>query len=127
LEQWPESVGRIGIGIAPLADTRFNRSKSRLKPLEMCAAGVPWVASPRPEYARLHAAGAGILADRPRTWYRELKRLRESPALREELSQAGRGVAAANRLEDHAWRWHAAWGKAYELQRGVRTPSVIGA
>jgi glycosyltransferase involved in cell wall biosynthesis len=92
----------------------------------MCAAGVPWVASPRPEYARLHAAGAGILADRPRTWYRELKRLRESPALREELSQAGREVAATNRLEDHAWRWHEAWEKAYELQRGVRTPSVIG-
>lgn len=126
LEQWPESVGRIGIGIAPLADTRFNRSKSRLKPLEMCAAGVPWVASPRPEYARLHAAGAGILADRPRTWYRELKRLRESPALREELSQAGREVAARNRLEDHAYRWIEAWTKAYELPTGVRTPSVIG-
>lgn len=126
LEQWPESVGRIGIGIAPLADTRFNRAKSRLKVLELSACGVPWVASPRPEYARLHAAGAGVLADRPRTWYRELKRLRESPALRQELSEAGRAVAAANRLEDHAWRWTEAWERALSIQRGSRARTGAG-
>ena len=125
LEQWPESVGRIGIGIAPLADTRFNRSKSRLKPLEMSACGVPWVASPRPEYARLHALGAGMLADRPRTWYRALKQLRESEALRRELSEAGRAVAAGQRLDDHAYRWAEAWEKALRLQRGVTAPSVV--
>jgi hypothetical protein len=135
IDRWPHAVADIGIGIAPLADTKFNRSKSRLKPLEMCAAGVPWVASPRAEYTRLHALsvtkdhpmGAGILADRPRTWYRELKRLMESEALRRELSEAGRAVAATQRLDDHSWRWWAAWEKALSLQRGNdRASSAIG-
>lgn len=126
IDQWPSAVAEIGIGIAPLADTKFNRSKSRLKPLEMCAAGVPWIASPRAEYSKLHALGAGILADRPRTWYRELKRLRESPALRAELSEAGRAVAATQRLDDHSWRWMQAWERALSIQKEERARSVVG-
>lgn len=119
IEAWPRAVASLGVGIAPLADTRFNAAKSWLKPLEMSAAGVPWVASPRAEYARLHAMGAGVLADRPRTWYRELKRLRESAALRAELSEAGRAVAEQLRLRDHAWKWADAWSHAYELQQAT--------
>jgi hypothetical protein len=124
IEQWPHAVAELGIGIAPLADTRFNASKSWLKPMEMCAAGVPWVASPRAEYRRLHAMGAGILADRPRVWYRELKRLRESSALRQEMSEAGRAVAAQLRLDDHSWRWLDAWQRAYETQQATPRTAV---
>lgn len=124
IEEWPRAVASLGIGIAPLADTKFNRAKSWLKPLEMSAAGVPWVASPRAEYARLHALGAGVLADRPRTWYRELKRLRESPALRQELSEAGRAVAEQLRLRDHSWRWQEAWSRAYEMQQATSRAAV---
>ena len=124
IEEWPQAVASLGIGIAPLADTKFNRSKSHLKPLEMSACGVPWVASPRAEYRRLHAMGAGVLADRPRTWYRELKRLRESAALRQELSEAGRAVAEQLRLRDHSWRWHEAWSRAYEMQRATPRAAV---
>lgn len=123
--QWPHAVAGLGIGIAPLADTRFNASKSWLKPLEMCAAGVPWVASPRAEYTRLHVRGAGLLAERPRAWYRELRRLRESPALRREMSEAGKSVAQGLRLEDHAWRWMEAWERALNIQKGVQGASVL--
>ncbi|WP_319052708.1 glycosyltransferase family protein [Streptomyces europaeiscabiei] len=123
--EWPAAVAGLGIGIAPLADTKFNRSKSWLKPLEMSAAGVPWVASPRAEYERLHKLGAGVLADRPRAWHRELKRLRESPQMRAELSESGRAVAEGLRLRDHAWRWVEAWSKAYELQQA--TPRSLAA
>lgn len=124
IEEWPAAVASLGIGIAPLADTKFNRSKSWLKPLEMSACGVPWVASPRAEYERLHALGAGVLADRPRAWYRELKRLRESPALRAELSEAGRAVAERLRLSQNAWRWQEAWGRAYEMQQATPRTAV---
>lgn len=124
IEEWPAAVASLGIGIAPLADTKFNRSKSWLKPLEMSAAGVPWVASPRAEYERLHALGAGVLADRPRAWYRELKRLRESPALRAELSEAGRAVAERLRLSQNAWRWQEAWARAYEMQQATPRTAV---
>lgn len=119
LDQWPATVATLGIGIAPLADTKFNAAKSWLKPLEMSACGVPWVASPRAEYQRLHAMGAGLLADRPRSWHRELKRLRRSAALRQELSDAGRLVAEQLRLRDHAWRWAEAWADAYKMDHAT--------
>ncbi|WP_119580427.1 glycosyltransferase [Streptomyces europaeiscabiei] len=125
IDEWPAAVAGLGIGIAPLADTKFNRAKSWLKPLEMSAVGVPWVASPRAEYERLHKLGAGVLADRPRAWHRELKRLRESPALRAELSESGRAVAEGLRLSQHAWRWMDAWQQAYELQQA--TPRSLAA
>lgn len=124
IEEWPPAVASLGIGIAPLADTKFNAAKSHLKPLEMSACGVPWVASPRAEYRRLHAMGAGVLADRPRVWYRELKRLRESAALRAELSEAGRAVAEQLRLSQHAWRWQEAWARAYEMQQATPRTAV---
>jgi hypothetical protein len=117
LEEWPTDVGQHGIGIAPLADTLFNASKSWLKPLEMSAVGVPWVASPRAEYARLHRLGAGVLADKPKHWYREVKDLWLNEPRRRELSEAGRAAAEQLRLEDHAWRWWEAWSNALTVQR----------
>lgn len=124
IEQWPAAVASLGIGIAPLADTKFNAAKSALKVIEMSACGVPWVASPRAEYKRIHAMGAGVLADRPRAWYRELKRLRESAALRQELSEAGRAVAEQLRLRDHSWQWMDAWTRAYEVQQAMPRTAV---
>ncbi|MFH8805250.1 hypothetical protein ACH4F6_37870 [Streptomyces sp. NPDC017936] len=117
---WPAAVAELGVGIAPLADTRFNTCKSWLKPLEMSALGVPWVGSPRAEYARLHRMGAGILADTPRRWYREMRRLVDSPSLREERAEAGREVAEGLRLSANAWRWWEAWERAREVQKASR-------
>lgn len=119
LDEWPERVADIGIGIAPLADTRFNACKSWLKPLEMSALGVPWVASPRPEYERLnrqHPEGVGILADTPRRWHKALQRLQQNPSLREDLAGRGREVASNYRLEPNAWRWLEAWTAAYDAE-----------
>lgn len=116
LLDWPSAVAELGIGIAPLADTRFNACKSWLKPVEMSALGVPWVASPGAEYTRLADMGAGVLANNPRRWYRELTRLRESAALREDRAGAGRQVAETLRLRHHAWRWLEAWDDALSLQ-----------
>lgn len=125
LEQWPSAVAELGVGIAPLADTRFNRCKSWLKPLEMCALGVPWVASPRAEYARLNRLGAGVLADNPRRWYRELERLIRNPSLREDRAEEGRTLAEALRLKDNAWRWMDAWCGAQAIQRGQTTAKAV--
>ncbi len=115
---WPAAVaGDVGVGIAPLADTAFNAAKSWLKPLEMSALGIPWVASPRAEYARLHRRGAGVLADTPRRWHRELRRLVDSEALRRERAEAGREVAEGLRLSQNAWLWLEAWERAVREQR----------
>jgi hypothetical protein len=132
LEEWPVAVAGLGIGVAPLADTRFNRCKSWLKPLEMSALGVPWVASPRAEYTRLYKQGLkegyviGALADTPRRWHQELKRLKDSPDLRAERAGAARAVAQKYRLEPNAWRWLECWATAYDLERrGDRARVVI--
>jgi hypothetical protein len=118
---WPAAVNTLGVGIAPLADTRFNACKSWLKPLEMSALGIPWVASPRAEYAALHSMGAGLLADTPRRWYRALDQLRRSEAMRAEYAAAGRDTAAGLKIEDHAWRTLEAWDRALTLQRSPVT------
>lgn len=121
LDDWPHAVARIGVGIAPLKDTRFNSGKSWLKPLEMAAVGVPWVASPRPEYVRLHRLGCGVLADKPSRWYRHLRDLATNPRMRDELSAAGREVAAEWTAEARAWRWAEAWQAALKAQRQATT------
>jgi hypothetical protein len=118
LEDWPAAIAELGIGLAPLADTRFNACKSWLKPLELSAVGVPWVGSPRVEYERLHRRGAGVLADTPRRWYQSLARMQKNPAYRRELAEAGRDVAAGLRLEPNAWQWLDAWSTAVDLQQG---------
>jgi hypothetical protein len=118
---WPGAVTELGIGIAPLADTRFNRCKSWLKPLEMSALGVPWVASPSVEYARLNRMGAGLLAHSNRTWYRSLDLLRRDWEFRSELAGRGYEVAQQLRIRDHAWMWLEAWTDALRLQHASQT------
>lgn len=120
--QWPWAVAKIGVGMAPLADTAFNAAKSWLKPLEMSAVGVPWVASPRAEYQRLHDQHqVGLMARTPKEWHRQLRRLVKDDSLRQEQSQAGRAAGAANTVEGHAWRWLEAWTDAItKAQRDAR-------
>lgn len=117
LEEWPQTIAQIGIGVVPLANSRFNRSKSWLKGLELAAAGVPWVASPRREYSALHDLGCGLLAAGPSEWYKTLDRLRRDAAYRQELSDAGRAVADGLRLRDHAWRHLETWTEALKIAR----------
>lgn len=117
LDEWPRAIARFGIGIAPLAFTRFNSAKSRLKPLEYAAVGVPWVGSPLPDYAGFHRLGTGLIATRPKDWERLLRQLLRDPSRRAELSEAGRTVASEHTIEGNAWRWAEAWADAAELQR----------
>lgn len=125
LSDWPRRLTELGVGIAPLADTRFNEAKSWLKPLELAAVGVPWVASPRADYRRLHALGCGVVVDKPKAWYATLRRLLTDAAWRAELSDAGRAVAGTLRVRDHAWRWWEAWSDALALQRRSSAPASV--
>jgi glycosyltransferase involved in cell wall biosynthesis len=117
IETWPLAVNTIGIGVAPLADSRFNASKSWLKPLEYAAVGVPCVVSPRIEYSRLAKQGVGIPAKTPQDWRRKLQVLINDPLARTELSERGRLAASNHTIEKNAWRWLEAWTAALENQR----------
>jgi len=120
LVEWAKTIGeRLDVGMAPLAATAFNMSKSRLKPIEYMAVGVPWVGSPREEYRRLHReSGCGLMADTPKEWAMQLKRLMTDDVLRKEQAEAGAEYMKDQTLQANAWRWAEAWTRALEIERG---------
>ena len=73
------------VGVVPLNHSAiFNQSKSFIKGLEYSAAGMPFVASPTPEYVRLHEElGIGFLAPKTKMWAKWLKALVNDRDLRE--------------------------------------------
>lgn len=119
ISEWPHRVAEIGVGIAPLADTKFNSAKSWLKPLEYAALGVPCVMSPRAEYVRLHkqtSKGIGVIADRPKDWYRHLKRFVTNEPYRRLMGAQARDEASKLTYAQHAWRWMEVWDEANRLR-----------
>lgn len=111
-------ASNLDVGIAPLEISEFNRGKSRLKPLELNALGVTYVASPRDAYRAYHkASGGGLLADTPKEWYTNIKKLMVDEGYRKELAAQGRAYAETQTIERNSWRWLEAWTRAYEIQR----------
>jgi hypothetical protein len=124
-QEWPRLIEKLTVGIAPLADTVFNAAKSWLKPLELSGAGVPWVASPRADYKRLHKRGCGMLADKPADWYRQVKRLMDSEQMRVDLAGKGLEVARSLLYSDHSGLWWEAWQQALRIQRKASRASTV--
>jgi glycosyltransferase involved in cell wall biosynthesis len=120
---WPAALTQIGVGVAPLADTRFNAAKSWLKPLEYASVGVPCVMSPRTEYARINKLGIGMLASKPSEWRVALQRLLREPDLRTEMSDRARVIASTLTVQGNVERWVSAWQRAYDVQ--VRRPQPV--
>lgn len=125
IEAWPLAVASLGVGLAPLADSKFNAAKSWLKMAEYAAAGVPCIGSPRTEYARLHKMGVGLLAKNPNEWKQKIQLLTTDDVRRQELSESGRDVMRGLTIEENAWLWYEAWCDALRLQRS--TPLVRAA
>ena len=100
----------IDVGIVPLDDSPFNRAKSYLKGLEYAARGIPFVASPLPEYEELADDGIGRIARTPGDWRRHLVELVSNDDLRlEEAQSALETVKAFYTLETHTLIWAEAW------------------
>lgn len=88
-EQYPYSF-IFDIGVVPLVDHPFNHAKSWIKGIEYAAAGVPFVASPSPEYLRLKAEyGIGRIARSADEWVEHIEELMD-PAVRYEEAQRQR-------------------------------------
>lgn len=117
---WPSRIAQLQAMVAPLASTQFNTGKSGLKIFEAMSVGVPWVASPRAEYRRIHAAsGGGLLVEGRKDWYKTIKQLMDDSTLREDLSGRGREYMQGQTVERNAWRLWDAWTRAYEIQQGM--------
>jgi glycosyltransferase involved in cell wall biosynthesis len=109
----PEIVDHIDVGVIPLYDNNFNRSKSWLKGLEMNACGIPVIASPLPSYEQWVEPGVnGFLAKRNRDWLRALDTLKD-PVIRKEMGKQAREKAYENRIAAHANEWADFFSKAH--------------
>ena len=102
LDRWVATIAEnCDVGMVPLAPTAFNASKSRLKGIEYLAARVPFVYSPREEYRRLHReSGCGLLAETPKQWFAQVKRLLDDDALRQEQVEMGQARTPFLRFGD---------------------------
>ena len=89
---WCKSQARWHIGVAPLVDDEFNRSKSPIKALDYAALGVAVVASDVPAYRGMvrHNATGLLVANEPQAWRQALRTVILDPRLRHELADRAR-------------------------------------
>jgi glycosyltransferase involved in cell wall biosynthesis len=109
MEEYPEFVSQLDIGIVPLASTSFNAAKSWLKALEYAALGVAPVVSPTPDNMRMVEAGAAYVARSPKAWLETIRSLVRDERERKELAIRAREFASTWTVEGNAWRWWQAW------------------
>lgn len=94
------------VGIAPLADTLFNASKSHLKVLEYASMGIPAVASDLAPYRDIVTDGVtGFLASKPGQWADALALLARDEDTRRAMGEAARRRAAELTIQGNIGRW----------------------
>ncbi len=109
------------IGIAPLADTPFNRCKSAIKTLDYGALCLPVLASDREAYRGSLADGSGgmLLPDDETAWFVALARLVRDGQLRRRMAEAAQAAVGPGTLGAQAAGRRAAW---LSLARTERRP-----
>jgi hypothetical protein len=107
--RWLRSLSaRWSVGVAPLTDAPFNRSKSDLKFLEYTMLGLPTVASASVPYAEVEAHG-GRLASTTDEWRRAVL-----AAVRDGVPESASAYVRGRRLLGST----SAWGRAIGLETG---------
>jgi hypothetical protein len=109
-------IRTFDIGIAPLADTAFNRSRSNIKVKEYAIAGLPWLASPVGEYATLGARQGGRLVSNDR-WGSAIAALVTSRLRRITLALRARTWARGHTIDLQANQWEKALTAAIAARR----------
>jgi hypothetical protein len=95
LETELEELSQIGIGMAPLPDTLWERGKCGVKILQYMACGIPAVASPVGANTDIITHGVnGFLVSATEEWTRTLHTLIADSNLRKMLGAAGRETVA---------------------------------
>jgi hypothetical protein len=95
---WRFSRCRYDIGLAPLPDDLFFRSKTNNKFREYGACGIAGIYSLSPVYAECveHEASGLLVANDVESWYDALQRLIEDEALRTQIQQRARQYVIEN-------------------------------
>lgn len=82
------------VGVAPLADTHFNQSKSDIKFLELAALGIPTIASDVAPYRSIQDGWNGILISNDHEWSRTLKATVDEPEVFAEMGERAQDYVA---------------------------------
>ena len=87
-ERYPTLMD-MDIGVIPLSMMPFNEAKSDIKGLEYASAGIPFVAQATGSYRALREEyEIGLIADKPTTWIKHIKKLLDYN-YRKELAEQG--------------------------------------
>jgi glycosyltransferase involved in cell wall biosynthesis len=118
LMELANETASFDLGIAPLADIDFNRSRSSIKLKEYAAAGIPWLASPIGPYAALGEKQGGRLVPDDR-WHEAIAQLLDKPRDRRKLAKRASKWVAGETLSKHAKAWEARFEEAIARARAA--------
>jgi glycosyltransferase involved in cell wall biosynthesis len=86
-----EQVQAMDVGLAPLADTEWERGKCGLKVLQYMACGIPVIGSPvGVQRIMIEKSGGGVLAGELNEWREKIGWLAERPEERHKMGDLGR-------------------------------------
>jgi len=114
LNEYPQEIAKLSVGIVPLVDNAFNRGKSALKATEYAACGVFPVMSAMPDQIRLHEQyGIGEIVTKPKYWDRTVQWwLTHDEERRKRTTEARQIVREELTYEARAEDWVTAWRRA---------------
>jgi hypothetical protein len=111
-----QAAAVFDIGIAPIADSDFNRARSNVKLKEYAAAGAAWLASSIGPYAQMGERQGGRLVADDR-WHEELSRLVDKPRERRKLAKRAAKWVTSQTLTKHVGVWESKFAEAIERAR----------
>lgn len=110
IRHYQKLLKNFDIGIAPLIDNPFNRSKSDLKLLEYAGLGIPCVASAVIPYSLSIVHGeTGFLAKDNKDWVYYLENLIENRELYQKISKASRIWSSGRMISANISKWENAY------------------
>ena len=87
-EEMPYILGQIDILLVPLNSTPYHLVSTDRLLMQASVKGIPWIASPMPDYIRWQAGG--VTAENPDEWHSYLRQFIQDRELRITLGQAGK-------------------------------------
>lgn len=102
IDIWKKYVCQWDIGLAPLRDNTFNKSRSQIKYFELAAAHVPMIASDIGHYESAHVLKAKTKDE----WIRQMEGLIINEQFRREMGEISyRDVVQNYTIQNNIFRW----------------------
>lgn len=129
IDRWPQFLASKGIdiGLAPLVDSAFNRSKSNLRWLEYSGLRIPTIASKVGHFAEtIEQAVDGMLCESEDDWLQSIDWLISDEVARKKIAKnAGKKVYRSFNVEANIFRYRDALLEVRERGQVVKVAEVV--